>query len=127
MYSVTVVRPLIAQHFLTVPNPGPEGDLHSHHFRVEVELVGEELNEYDYLVDIDEVEAALDAVEARYSDETLNDLPEFEGYNPSVERFARVVHERLSDDVTTDGVDRLTVTMWEDDVANAAYAAAPSS
>jgi 6-pyruvoyltetrahydropterin/6-carboxytetrahydropterin synthase len=85
------------------------------------------LNEYDYLVDIDEVEAALDAVEARYSDETLNDLPEFEGYNPSVERFARVVHERLSEDVTTDGVDRLTVTMWEDDVANAAYAAAPSS
>ncbi|WP_142857326.1 6-pyruvoyl trahydropterin synthase family protein [Salinigranum halophilum] len=126
MYTVTVVRPLIAQHFLTVPNPGPEGDLHSHHFRLEVELAGEELNEYDYLVDIDEVEAALDAVEARYSDETLNDLPEFEGYNPSVERFARVVHEHISDEVTTDGVERLTVTVWEDDVANAAYAAPPA-
>ena len=127
MYSVTVVRPLIAQHFLTVPNPGPEGDLHSHHFRIELELAGEELNEYDYLVDIDEVNAALDAIEARYADETLNDLPEFEGYNPSVERFARVVHERVAGEVTTDGVDRLTVTMWEDDVANAAYSAAPSA
>ena len=125
MYTVTVVRPLIAQHFLTVPNPGPEGDLHSHHFRVEVELAGEELNEYDYLVDIDEVDAALDAVERRYADETLNDLPEFDGYNPSVERFARVVHERVSDYISADNVDRLTVTMWEDDVANAAYAAAP--
>jgi 6-pyruvoyltetrahydropterin/6-carboxytetrahydropterin synthase len=127
MYSVTVVRPLIAQHFLTVPNPGPEGDLHSHHFRVELELVGEELNEYDYLVDIDEVNAALDAIESRYADETLNSLPEFEGYNPSVERFARVVHERICTEVSTEGVDRVTVTMWEDDVANAAYTAAPSA
>lgn len=127
MYTVTVVRPLIAQHFLTVPDPGPEGEVHSHHFRLEVELAGEELNEYDYLVDIDEVEAALDTIEARYADETLNALPEFEGYNPSVERFARVVHERFAEAVSTEGVDRLTVTVWEDDVANAAYAAAPSS
>jgi 6-pyruvoyltetrahydropterin/6-carboxytetrahydropterin synthase len=127
MYSVTVVRPLIAQHFLTVPDPGPEGDLHSHQFRIELELAGEALNEYDYLVDIDEVNAALDAIESRYADETLNDLPEFEGYNPSVERFARVVHERVCAEVSTDGVDRLTVTMWEDDVANAAYSAAPSA
>jgi 6-pyruvoyltetrahydropterin/6-carboxytetrahydropterin synthase len=125
VYTVTVVRPLIAQHFLTVPDPGPEGELHSHRFRVEVELAGEELNEYDYLVDIDEVEAALDAVEARYADATLNDLPEFEGYNPSVERFARVIHRRFADAVTTETVDRLAVTVWEDDVANAAYAAAP--
>jgi 6-pyruvoyltetrahydropterin/6-carboxytetrahydropterin synthase len=127
MYTVTVVRPLVAQHFLTVPDPGPEGELHSHRFRLEVELAGEALNEYDYLVDIDEVEAALDAVEARYTDETLNDLPEFEGYNPSVERFARVVHERIADAVSTEEIDRLTVTVWEDDVANAAYAAAPST
>jgi 6-pyruvoyltetrahydropterin/6-carboxytetrahydropterin synthase len=127
MYTVTVVRPLIAQHYLTVPNPGPEGDLHSHHFRLEVELAGTELNEYDYLVDIDEVNAALDAIETRYADETLNDLPEFDGYNPSVERFARVVHERICEEVSTDTVDRLTVTMWEDDVANAAYVAEPSA
>jgi 6-pyruvoyltetrahydropterin/6-carboxytetrahydropterin synthase len=125
MYSVTVVRPFIAQHFLTVPDPGPEGELHSHRFRVEVELAGEELNEYDYLVDIDEVEAALDAIESRYADETLNAFPEFQGYNPSVERFARVVHDRITEEISTGGIDRLTVTVWEDDVANAAFAAAP--
>jgi 6-pyruvoyltetrahydropterin/6-carboxytetrahydropterin synthase len=125
MYTVTVVRSLIAQHFLTVPDPGPEGELHSHHFRAEVELAGDELNEYDYLVDIDEVEVALDAIEARYADETLNALPEFEGYNPSVERFARVVHERIADGIDATGVDRLTVTMWEDDVASAAFTSPP--
>jgi 6-pyruvoyltetrahydropterin/6-carboxytetrahydropterin synthase len=123
MYAVTVVRPLVAQHALTVPNPGPEGDPHSHRYRVEVELTGEALNEYDYLVDIDAVEAALDGVESRYADAFLNDLPEFEGYNPSVERFARVIHDRLTDELAADAVAETTVTVWEDDVANAAYTA----
>jgi 6-pyruvoyltetrahydropterin/6-carboxytetrahydropterin synthase len=125
MYTVTVVRSFIAQHFLTVPDPGPEGELHSHRFRAEVELAGDELNDYDYLVDIDEVEAALDTIATRYADETLNALPEFEGHNPSVERFARVVHERIADGIDATGVDRLTVTMWEDDTANAAFTAPP--
>jgi 6-pyruvoyltetrahydropterin/6-carboxytetrahydropterin synthase len=123
MYAVTVVRPLVAQHALTVPDPGPEGDPHSHRYRVEVELTGEALNEYDYLVDIDAVEAALDGVESRYADAFLNDLPEFEGYNPSVERFARVIHDRLTDELAADAVAETTVTVWEDDVANAAYTA----
>ncbi|MUV59077.1 6-pyruvoyltetrahydropterin/6-carboxytetrahydropterin synthase [Halogeometricum rufum] len=123
MYAVTVVRPLVAQHALTVPDPGPEGDPHSHRYRVEVELTGEALNEYDYLVDIDAVEAALDGVESRYADAFLNDLPEFEGYNPSVERFARVIHDRLADELAADAVAETTVTVWEDDVANAAYTA----
>ncbi|SFR33014.1 6-pyruvoyl trahydropterin synthase family protein [Halogeometricum limi] len=121
MYSVTVRRRLVAQHALTVPDPGPEGVPHSHRYRLEVTLRGETLNEYDYLVDIDDVEATLDEIERRYTDAFLNDLPEFEGYNPSVERFARVVHDRLVDDVDAPNVAEATVTVWEDDDANAAY------
>ncbi|ELZ30921.1 6-pyruvoyltetrahydropterin synthase [Halogeometricum pallidum JCM 14848] len=123
MYAVTVVRPLVARHALTVPNPGPEGDPHSHRYRLEVELTGETLDEHDYLVDIDAVEAALDDVEERYADAFLNDLPEFEGYNPSVERFARVLHDRLAAELDAEAVSEATVTVWEDDAANAAYAA----
>ena len=33
------------------------------------------------------VEAALDELAARYRDRTLNDLPEFEGLNPSIEHL----------------------------------------
>ena len=124
MYAVTVVRAFVAQHFLTVPDPGPEGEVHSHRFRVEVEARGPALNEHDYLVDIDDVEAALDTAEARYADATLNDLPEFAGHNPSVERFARVLHERFADAVDDSTVETLAVTVWEDDAACAAYEAA---
>jgi 6-pyruvoyltetrahydropterin/6-carboxytetrahydropterin synthase len=122
MYEVTVLENFVAQHFLTVPNPpAGEGEPHSHHFEVELTFRGSELNEYDYLVDIDDVEAALTGLEERYADTLLNDLPEFEGHNPSVERFARVVWDRVTDDVTDDTVAELTVTIWEDEQAHAAY------
>ncbi|MFC7154397.1 6-pyruvoyl tetrahydropterin synthase family protein [Halomarina halobia] len=121
MYTVTVTRDLIAQHFLTVPNPGPEGELHSHHFGVELTLRGPELDRYRYLTDIDAVNAMLDEVEARYADETLNDLPEFEGGNPSVERFARVVWERVAEALDPDYVEALEVRIWEDETACAGY------
>ncbi|WP_410764910.1 6-pyruvoyl trahydropterin synthase family protein [Haloferax sp. DFSO60] len=121
MYRVSVRRDVIAQHYLTVPNPGPEGKLHSHAFTVEVELTGAELNEYGYLVDIDDVKAALDATLERYRDSTMNDLPEFEGKNPSVERFARFVCERFGDAATLDQTERVSVRIWEDDTASATY------
>jgi 6-pyruvoyltetrahydropterin/6-carboxytetrahydropterin synthase len=124
VYSTTVLTDFVAQHYLTVPDPGPEGEPHSHHYEVELTFRGPELNEYDYLVDIDDAEAALTSLADRYRDELLNDLSEFEGDNPSVERFARVIFERVTDAVTDDTVTELTVTVWEDDEAAASYDAA---
>ena len=46
-----------------------------------------------------------------------------EGHNPSVERFARSVWERVTEAVTDDTVTELAVTIWEDDEAHAAYEA----
>jgi 6-pyruvoyltetrahydropterin/6-carboxytetrahydropterin synthase len=125
MYEVTVLDEFVAQHFLTVPNPpAGEGEPHSHRFEVELTFRGDELNEYDYLVDIDDVEAALRRLNDRYSDALLNDLPEFDGDNPSVERFARVVWDRVTDEVTDGTVEAVAVTVWEDEQAHAAYDAA---
>jgi len=121
MYSTTVLTEFVAQHYLTVPNPGPEGEPHSHHFEVELTFRGPELNEYDYLVDIDDAREALASLVDRYRDQLLNDLPEFEGYNPSVERFARVIFDRVTDIVTDETVTQLCVTVWEDETAAATY------
>ena len=124
MYSTTVLTDFVAQHYLTVPDPGPEGEPHSHHYEVKLRFRGPELNEYDYLVDIDDAQAALAGIENRYRDAMLNDRPEFEGANPSVERFARVIFEQVTDTVTDDTVTELRVTVWEDDEAAASYDAA---
>lgn len=120
-YTLNVSESFVAQHFLTVPDPGPEGDCHSHRYEVEVELGAESLDQWGYLVDIDEVTAAIADLVDRYRDATLNDLPEFEGANPSVERFCRLFCDRLLDRIPTDRLTTVTVRIHEDDIAWAAY------
>lgn len=124
MYSVAVTRSFVAQHYLTVPDPGPEGELHSHAFELEVALSGSELGAYGYLVDIDEVKSGVDACLDYFRDATLNDLPEFEGKNPSVERFARVFCRTFVDECDTGTAERVELTLWEDDEAWASYQSA---
>ena len=120
-YELTVTREFIAQHYLTVPNPGPEGKVHSHAFTVELRFAGPELGEYGYLVDIDAVDALLDELEDRYRDALLNDLPEFEGLNPSIEHFSRLFGDRVADALSNPTPTRLTVRIWEDDVSWASH------
>lgn len=120
MYTVTVSETFVAQHFLTVPDPGPEGDLHSHTFTAEVEFAGPDLGDYGYLLDIDDAVAAVEATAERYRDATLNDLPEIAG-NPSAERLAAAFGDRVAERVDAPAVERLTVAVREDDVAEVSH------
>ncbi|WP_459825547.1 6-pyruvoyl trahydropterin synthase family protein [Halorubrum luteum] len=121
MYAVSVSRSCIAQHYLTVPDPGPEGTLHSHRFGIEATFRGPELNEYGYLVDIDAVIEALEAVVDGLADRTLNDVPAFEGLNPSAEHLARIVGDRLVERLAPETATQLVVTVREDDVAEVTH------
>ena len=121
MYAVSVSRSFVAQHYLTVPDPGPEGELHSHHYTVEATFRGPELGAYGYLVDIDDVTAAMDGLVDRYRDRTLNDLPAFEGLNPSVEHLARIVGDRLLESLAPESATELQITVCEDDVARVSH------
>ena len=121
MYTVSVSRACIAQHYLTVPDPGPEGTLHSHRFDVEVSFRGPTLNEYGYLVDIDAVIDALETVVDGVRDRTLNDLSAFEGVNPSAERLAEHVGDRLLDRLDPKPASELAVRVREDDVAEVVH------
>lgn len=121
MYTVAASEAFVARHWLTVPDPGPEGEPHSHSYEAEVQFRGESLAEHGYLVDIDAARAALSAVLDRYRDATLNDLPEFEGRNPSAERLARAINDRLRERVDAPAVDRVRVKLWEDDAAWVAH------
>jgi 6-pyruvoyltetrahydropterin/6-carboxytetrahydropterin synthase len=118
-----VRRDFVAQHYLTVPNCGPENEWHSHHFQVEVLMEGESLTDNGYLVDIVEVEEVLDALVDRYRDATLNDLPEFEGLNPSIEHFARLFCTSFCKHLNTERLSATTVKIWEDENAWASYTA----
>ena len=121
MYTLSVGRDFEARHYLTVPDPGPEGEPHAHEYRVEVRFSGEDLDEFGYLVDIDDVEAAVDGLVGRYEGALLNDLPEFEGSNPSVERFARSFCDRVVERAPTGTPTAVAVRMWEGEDAWASY------
>ncbi len=121
MYAVSVSRSFVAQHFLTVPDPGPEGELHSHHFTVTATYRGPQLNAYGYLVDIDAVIEALEATVSSFRDETLNDLSLFEDKNPSAEHFARIFGDRLTDRLRPPGATQLEIAIQEDEVATVTH------
>jgi 6-pyruvoyltetrahydropterin/6-carboxytetrahydropterin synthase len=121
MYTVAVSRDFVAQHFLVGGDWGAENDRHSHHYRVEVQLEGAALDEHGYLVDIVDIETHLEALVAHYRDKTLNDLPEFKGLNPSIEHFARIFCQALSDRIRAPTLSALTLRIWENEIAWAAY------
>ncbi|MEQ8818990.1 MAG: 6-carboxytetrahydropterin synthase [Sumerlaeia bacterium] len=113
MYTVCVIRDFVAQHYLIGGDWGAENDWHSHSYRAEVQLIGSALDRHNYLMDITDIEENLDALVAKYKDKTLNDLPAFEGQNPSLELFARLFAEELSERISAPSVERLVVKMWE--------------
>lgn len=121
MYSVAVKRDFIAQHFLIGGDWGAENQLHSHHYQVEVQLEGQELDRHGYLVDIVDIEHKLDSLVAYFRDRTLNELPEFAGLNPSIEHFSRILCQAFAARITAPNISEVTLKIWENDIAWAAY------
>lgn len=121
MYTVAVTRDFVAQHYLIGGDWGAENQRHSHHYRLELQLEGAELDQHGYLVDIVDIENNLDALVASYRDRTLNDLPEFAGLNPSIEHFSRICCTTLAAAIQASNLAAVTVKLWENEIAWASY------
>ena len=121
MYTVAVKRDFVAQHFLIGGDWGPENQRHSHHYAVEVQLEGDRLDPHGYLIDIVDIENNLNVLVIHYRDQTLNDLPEFAGLNPSLEHFARILCQSLAARIKAGTLAAVTVKVWENEIAWASY------
>jgi 6-pyruvoyltetrahydropterin/6-carboxytetrahydropterin synthase len=121
MYTVSVTRDFVARHFLIGGDWGAENLKHSHHYRIEVRLEGARLDEHGYLVDILDIEANLNALVGYYRDTTLNKLLEFDGLNPSLEHFCRILCRQLAGRIQAANIEAIAVRLWENDLAWAAY------
>lgn len=121
MYHVAVIRDFIARHYLIGGDWGSENQEHAHHYRVEVELYGQSLNEHQYLVDIVAIEDHLGELIAYYRDRVLNELPEFTGVNPSLETFARILCQSFDHAIQDENVTGITVRLWENENAWAGF------
>jgi len=121
MYTLGVRRDFIARHFLIGGDWGPENYPNSHHYILELQLEGMELDQHGYLVDIVDVEKHLDDVVGHYKEQMLNDCPEFAGLNPSIEHFARILATSLNGRITAANISMLRVVLWENESAWASF------
>jgi len=111
----------MAQHYLIGGDWGDENDWHTHHYKVEVQLQGDKLDQHGYLVDIVEIENGLSKVISYFRDKTLNELPEFSNLNPSIEHFARIMCEMFAQNISSQNLSTVVLKLWENEVAWASY------
>ncbi len=121
MYTLAVRRNFIARHFLIGGDWGPENFPNSHHYVLELQLQANELDQHGYLVDIVDVSRHLDELVGYFSEKMLNDLPEFQGLNPSLEHFARILATALDRRIKAESLCGLKVILWENESAWASY------
>jgi 6-pyruvoyltetrahydropterin/6-carboxytetrahydropterin synthase len=121
MFTIAVNRDFVAQHFLIGGDWGTENEEHSHHYRVELQLHGNRLDQQGFLVDILEIEQFLNAQINYYRDHTLNELPEFRGLNPSIEHFSRILCQAIAACIRVDNIYAITIKLWENEGCWASY------
>jgi len=120
VYQVTVEAVFPASHQLRLYDGSLE-PLHVHQWRVQASLAGATLDAMGVLIDFVRVERVLDDVLAGFRDRHLNDLPCFQGGNPSTENLARCLFESLRDRLEAPELLQ-KVTVWETSRFAAAYA-----
>lgn len=124
MYEVTIKKSFSAAHVLKEIG-GKCEDLHGHNFLVEVTVAGDALNEEGLLIDFRDLKKwtyeILDHLDHKY----LNEVEFFKDINPSSERVAKFIYDRLTKRIQTMNLGLMVsrVTVWESDNARVTYTA----
>ncbi len=121
-YEVGLSRSVRAFHIMP-GQPGPEGQLHDHDYRIEVVVSRDRLDERAMVVDLDVLEAAMTELTGRIDGRNLEEIRPAAAEAVTVEVFARWVHDTLSPAVAAGGGDSLAVRVWETPAAFGGYRA----
>jgi 6-pyruvoyltetrahydropterin/6-carboxytetrahydropterin synthase len=103
--------------------PPPEGERHSHDYRLDVVVRRDELDERGMVIDLDLLDGALRDAAAQVADADLEKIQPAEAEAVTVEVFARWLHGELAaalgrvPDVT------LAIRVWESETAFGGYTA----
>ena len=124
MFELKVKSHFAGAHQLTMVGQKCE-NLHGHNWHVEVCVTGEKLNSAGVLADFGEIKKAVrQVVEQELDHKFLNELEIFDGMQPTSERIAVYIAQRvqaiLSRDLDED-VRVSKVMAWESDDACATY------
>jgi 6-pyruvoyltetrahydropterin/6-carboxytetrahydropterin synthase len=102
---------------------GPEGELHSHDYRIDVVATGEDLDDKGMVCDLDVLRDALGAATARVRGRNLEIIQPENADAVTVEIFARWMHDQLRAALEGSATSSLQVRIWETPEAFGGYAA----
>jgi 6-pyruvoyltetrahydropterin/6-carboxytetrahydropterin synthase len=120
MYEVGLRESFRAWHVMP-DMEGPEGELHSHDYRLDVVLSRSELDNKGMVCDIDVVEAALRETVEEIAEKDLEVIKPPDAHAVTVEVLARWVHSNLAGRLPNDPAQTLHVRVWESPVAFGGY------
>jgi 6-pyruvoyl-tetrahydropterin synthase len=121
MFSVTVRDHVMVAHSFRGEVFGPAQRLHGATYVVDATFRRATLDADGIVIDIGRATEALRAVLDGLNYRNLDDEPDFAGMNTTTEVLARVIADRLAEDVGGLGLDGLAVTLHESHVAWASY------
>jgi 6-pyruvoyltetrahydropterin/6-carboxytetrahydropterin synthase len=120
MFQVGTAIEFPAQHIMPGVE-GPEGQLHSHDYRLDVVVEREKLDDRGMVCDLDVLEAALQGIDAIVHGKNLEVIRPFDAEAVTVEVFARWAHDFLADAIRNTGAEMLTVRVWESSLSFGGY------
>jgi 6-pyruvoyltetrahydropterin/6-carboxytetrahydropterin synthase len=119
MYEIYVAARFEAAHRL-VGDFGPATRTHGHTYRMEVIVRGEHLGDDGTLYDIGELGRAVERLADSMHYMDLNQVPGLVEVNTTAEAVAAYCWEKLAQPLRGQGLDSLTVRIWESPDAYAA-------
>lgn len=120
MYEIDIERAFSAAHCLK----GYKGDcssLHGHNWTVQVVVQSEELDELGIAVDFRKLKSELDNFLDELDHKNLSDLEYFSKFNPTSERIAKLVFDKLSEKINAEGITVVRVRVCESPSSGATY------
>jgi len=124
MFELKVKSHFAGAHQLTMVGQKCE-NLHGHNWHIEVCVTGEKLNSAGVLADFGDIKRAVrQVVEQELDHKFLNELDMFQGVQPTSERIAVYIAQRVQALLNEDLDNAVTVSRvmaWESDDACATY------
>lgn len=123
MFELEVETTFAAAHALRGYH-GKCENLHGHNYRVQITLIGKELDEIGLLVDFKEIKRILNTSLASLDHAYLNELEAFKEINPSAENIARHLYSAIAPKLAEASGDRaklMRVKVWENDCTAASF------
>jgi 6-pyruvoyltetrahydropterin/6-carboxytetrahydropterin synthase len=120
MYETGAAAQVRAFHVMPGMAP-PEGELHSHDYRLEVVATREALDDRGMVVDLDVLGGALEDAAREVEDANLDKIQPEQTAGVTVELFARWLHGQLAEALGPLPGVTLAVRVWESPMAFGGY------